>query len=137
MSESSEDHVRLYLNIFQINDKRQRVGDPVKWLIPPAPNMEYVFGRRNGECSVLLPGESVSRQHFMVVVRADGVFIQDMKSANGTWLNGERIRTGFRLVVEELLFRIKPGDVINVGYTEFVVCLEEDTGDSQINIEYN
>lgn len=135
MSESSKDDVRLYLNIFLVNGERQRVGDPVKWLIPPAPNNEYVFGRREGECCVLLPGRSISRQHFMLVVRTDGVFIQDMESANGTWLNGVRIKEGYRMVVEESIVRIKPGDVINVGYTELAVCLEEDNDGCQINIE--
>ena len=33
----------------------------------------------------------MSRQHFAVAPHGDGYAVQDLKSTNGTWLNGKRV----------------------------------------------
>jgi len=53
--------------------------------------------------------EYVSVQHARVESRQDGVWIQDLGSTNGTFVNGDRL-TKPRL--------LKPGDVIRVGQTD-------------------
>lgn len=35
--------------------------------------------------------DNISREHAVFFVRDDGVFLQDMRSTNGTYLNGSRL----------------------------------------------
>jgi len=66
---------------------------------------EYVFGR-GPECHVRPNSELVSRQHCMLTVARDSVCIRDLGSANGTLVNGGRVRE------EQALF---DGDRIQLG----------------------
>ncbi len=69
------------------------------------PRGEYVFGR-GPECHVRANSEIVSRQHCLMAV-ADGVVsIRDLGSANGTLVNGVRVR-GERVLCD--------GDLIQLG----------------------
>ena len=47
---------------------------------------------RQAECDICLESPAVSRLHAHIVCAADGFFIEDRGSSNGTFLNGERIR---------------------------------------------
>ncbi len=66
---------------------------------------------RSRTCDVVIPSAKVSRQHASLS-RVDGeLYIEDLGSANGVWLNGEKvtrakIRTGdsFTISDETLLF---------------------------------
>ncbi len=51
---------------------------------------------------------TISRQHARITVQSDGVFIQDLDSANGTFVNGRRI-TG--------LTPLRAGDTLQIGTT--------------------
>jgi pSer/pThr/pTyr-binding forkhead associated (FHA) protein len=65
------------------------------------------------EVSLADPG--ISRYHCWILLR-DGVpSVEDLASANGTFVNGERVRTARGL---------KPGDVIRVGSTEILFSEE-------------
>ncbi|SKC01227.1 FHA domain-containing protein [Lachnospiraceae bacterium] len=55
---------------------------------------------------------SVSRTHAALKSKGDGVYIEDMHSTNGTFLNGSRVNPG-----EER--RIKDGDIIRIANEEF------------------
>jgi len=46
---------------------------------------------RSRTCDIVLPSAKVSRQHASVVRAGDQWTIEDMGSANGVWINGERI----------------------------------------------
>ncbi len=63
---------------------------------------------RTPDNDVILNDPGVSRHHAYIRVRGQEAWLYDRDSANGTWLNGERI-TGPQLM--------KPGDVIMVGGT--------------------
>ncbi len=76
---------------------------------------EFVFGR-GGECHIRPNSEWVSRQHCLLRVRADGVFLRDLGSTNGTLVNGKR------LIGECALAH---GDQLQIGPLVFEVCLEE------------
>jgi pSer/pThr/pTyr-binding forkhead associated (FHA) protein len=52
---------------------------------------------------------SLSRAHFLLVRKAQGFFVIDLKSENGTWIEGRRVN-GQRLV---------PGQVIRAGQSLF------------------
>ena len=47
-------------------------------------------------------------QHARIEPRQDGVWVEDLGSTNGTFLNGERITAE----------RLEEGDVVRVGQTE-------------------
>ncbi len=70
---------------------------------------ELVLGR--GEtCDVVIPHESISREHVRIKKLKPGYVIFDLKSRNGTYVNG-------RPIVENLL---KEGMVVRIGEVEFV-----------------
>ena len=51
---------------------------------------QTLFGR-NPNCQVVLSDSAVSRHHAQVVVSDEGSFVEDLKSQNGTLLNGDKI----------------------------------------------
>lgn len=59
-----------------------------EFFLAPGP---HEVGREGGSLSVLLPVRQVSRQHATVTVTATGAALQDRGSANGTFVNGERV----------------------------------------------
>ena len=46
---------------------------------------------RTGACTVRVVHPLVSREHCRLEIRADGLFVVDLGSVNGTWLNGTRV----------------------------------------------
>jgi len=65
---------------------------------------------RAGQNDVAIDGdEFASARHVRFEPRHDGVWVQDLGSTNGTYVNGIRIDGARRLV---------PGDVVRVGETE-------------------
>lgn len=70
--------------------------------VPPG---EFVIGR-SPECQLSLDDALVSRRHAILVVNADGVYIEDLGSRNGVLLNGKRISGPSR---------VGDGDHITVG----------------------
>ena len=65
---------------------------------------------RGGQNDVALEGdEFASARHVRIEPRADGIWVQDLDSTNGTFVNGIRI---------EQRRRLDPGDVVRVGETE-------------------
>jgi pSer/pThr/pTyr-binding forkhead associated (FHA) protein len=51
---------------------------------------QVTIGRAK-DCDIVLPGENVSRRHATLFVVSGQVFLEDNKSANGTFLNGEPV----------------------------------------------
>jgi len=71
---------------------------------------ELVVGRTSAD--VVIDDPELSRRHAIVRL-VDGVLqIEDLRSLNGTWVNGERI---------EDVTTLSAGDVVSVGGTMFVV----------------
>lgn len=50
----------------------------------------YIIGR-NDECDIVLPSNSVSRQHARIYVENDRCYIEDLGSANGVIVDGQRV----------------------------------------------
>ena len=68
---------------------------------------------RSGENTISLDGdEFASGQHARIESQRDGVWILDLGSTNGTFVNGARVTTPRRL---------SKGDVVRVGQTDFRV----------------
>lgn len=56
----------------------------------PFPNGSYVIGRSE-DCDVVLVSGRCSRKHARLVVTDEGATLEDLSSANGTFVNGQRI----------------------------------------------
>ena len=52
---------------------------------------ERVTIGRSPDCDIFLDDITVSRLHAIVMGRADGVWVQDQKSLNGTFINRKRV----------------------------------------------
>ena len=71
------------------------------------------IGRRQ-DCDLRVPLADVSRQHCEVIVEHDEIRLVDLESANGTYVNGQRIS-------EQVL---AAGDRLKVGPVVFVVQID-------------
>lgn len=74
---------------------------------------DALIGRGKG-CNLRIASQQVSRQHCQIKIRSPKVFVEDLKSSNGTLLNGERIPA-------EKEMPLKNGSVIEVGPLKLVV----------------
>jgi phosphoserine phosphatase RsbU/P len=63
---------------------------------------------RHADCAICLPAKAVSRQHAQIVKTQGGFEVEDLRSSNGTFLNGNRLTAHNRVVVTER-------DTITVG----------------------
>jgi len=55
-----------------------------------------VIGRRSRDTvsdvpMILIDDARISRQHLEIVAKPDGLYVRDLGSANGTWLNGRQV----------------------------------------------
>jgi len=62
---------------------------------------EMLVGRQQ-DCDIPVPAEEVSRHHARIKPTADGVMVEDLGSANGTYINGKRIQQGLLKAGDEL-----------------------------------
>ncbi|HYM59850.1 MAG TPA: FHA domain-containing protein, partial [Thermoanaerobaculia bacterium] len=83
-------------------------GD-LKGMVVPLIESEYLVGRRQ-ENQIQIPDLGVSGFHARIYRGPDGFAVEDLKSRNGTWLNGTRIFHG----------TLKNGDRLRIGATELV-----------------
>lgn len=54
----------------------------------------YVVGRNPQAADLVLPDNSVSRRHARLMIRGQRLMIEDLGSANGTWLDGRALTPG-------------------------------------------
>lgn len=76
---------------------------------------ELTLGRAAEGVAWRLPDRNVSRRHARFSRASGAVFVEDLGSLTGTWLNGERI-SGRR--------RVRPGDLVEIGDYDLVVAPE-------------
>lgn len=80
----------------------------------PVDSLPVAVGR-GGQNEVPLEGdEFASAQHARFEARRDGLWVEDVGSTNGTFVNGARVTTPRRL---------SKGDIVRVGQTDFRVEL--------------
>jgi len=85
-----------------------------------------IYIGRHTNSQVFLPGKSVSRQHAVIYYTQEGKWVlEDLDSANKTYLNGEAIRKT----------EIKSGDNIRVTDFTIEVNLENGVDTGQIHLE--
>lgn len=76
-----------------------------------------VIGCMAESCNYILEEMGVSRMHAKLIPKLDGLFLLDLNSTNGTYLNGELIESGREYKLEE-------GDMVVFARCEFYVVCE-------------
>src|SRR5690606_15610125 len=71
---------------------------------------ELLVGRQ-ADCDIPVPSEEVSRHHARIKPTSDGVLVEDLGSANGTFVNGKRVQQGL----------LKPGDELRLDTIRFLL----------------
>jgi len=74
---------------------------------------QTVIGRRE-DCDLRIPLKEISRKHALLVVGDKAVSIRDLGSANGTYINNQRVSE----------HKLSPGDHIVVGPVVFTVQID-------------
>lgn len=106
-------------------------GQPVaRWALGET----AVVAGRGADCAVQLLDQRASRQHFTITLRDGNYRLTDLDSANGTFLNGKRVRSELPLADGD---RIKVGQVTLVfeqahakGLKTVIAELEQESQDS-------
>ena len=57
------------------------------WVVDRA---EMVLGR-DETCDIVIPVRQISRQHLRIMMDGGNAFVEDMRSKNGSWVNGYRL----------------------------------------------
>ena len=86
----------------------------------PVQEEKFLIGRHD-KCQLRPKSESVSRQHCVIALHKGRVLIQDLKSRNGTSVNGVQLQP---MKPKSL----KPGDALKIGKLEFEVLIEYGLG---------
>ncbi|MFS8137999.1 MAG: FHA domain-containing protein [Thermomonas sp.] len=74
-----------------------------------------VVGRAD-DASLCLPMDSISRQHARLTPAGDEVLVEDLGSANGTWINGKRISRGQARHGDEIRFDTQRFQLVVPGH---------------------
>lgn len=99
------------------------VGDPQSTTIGLDVRQALVIGRGRGDGSQPVGLDlsahdavqlGVSRQHAVLIPSAEGLFISDLGSTNGTWINGDFLEPGYR-------YPLTAGDRIELGLLKLIV----------------
>lgn len=69
-----------------------------------------VIGRA-AECDISVPADEMSRRHVLVKPTQEGLSVEDLGSANGTYINNKRVSQGF----------LKPGDELRLDAVRFML----------------
>ncbi|MCY4062730.1 MAG: FHA domain-containing protein [Chloroflexi bacterium] len=72
------------------------------WVVDRA---EMLLGREES-CDIVIPVRQISRQHLRIVLEGGSAVVEDLRSKNGTWVNGYRL-TGMR--------ELEDGDEIRIA----------------------
>ena len=73
---------------------------------------QYTLGR-SPDCELCFPNDRrLSRQHLRLNLESDGLWVEDLGSSNGTFVQGRRVQRR----------RLSVGEVLRAGDCELLVC---------------
>ncbi len=86
---------------------------------PIVPDRQIVVGR-SSELDMVLVEDMVSRKHARITMQADQIWIEDLGSTNGTFVNGEKIKRahlkeGDRVLIGTSILKVIAGDAPREG----------------------
>jgi pSer/pThr/pTyr-binding forkhead associated (FHA) protein len=81
----------------------------------PLPMPQFLIGR-DPRCNLRPSSESISKLHCAILHKKDGVYVRDMKSTNGTFINNDRIFGEIK---------VKDGDLLRIGPLVLAFKIEE------------
>jgi len=79
---------------------------------------------RADDAGLLLAGDGISRQHARLTPGDDGVMVEDLGSANGTYLNGQRVTREIARQGDEISFDTQRFRLVAPGQPEPVAALQ-------------
>lgn len=82
----------------------------------------YLLGRSK-TCQIRPKSKQVSRRHCAIVNTGDAVFVKDIGSTTGTYINRQRIEVGEPVEMHD-------GDRLQVGTTRFRLAIEQAAGEA-------
>jgi len=82
----------------------------------PVRGTKFIIGRAE-DASLRPHSDAISRHHCVIVISGEVVGVRDLKSRNGTLVNGEKITSDKRL---------RSGDILSVGPLEFELLIERE-----------
>ncbi len=105
-----------------------RVGSTTHCITGP----QCVLGRDASSCDVIVEHPTVSRRHVRIWLKDEHLFIQDLGSRNGTFVNGEQVK-GECMLGSKGTFRM--GDVEVTACLKRGRCDADDTGVLPVLVE--
>ncbi|MBI5521369.1 MAG: FHA domain-containing protein [Desulfarculus sp.] len=87
---------------------------PDKGLVLELTRRESLLGRGE-DASLRLGDQEASRHHCKLVLAERSLQVEDLGSANGTWINGQRVERG----------QLMHGDVLRVGLSEMALRVDQ------------
>ncbi len=95
---------------------------------PIVPEKQIIVGR-SSDLEMVLVEDMVSRKHAKIQMQADQIWIEDLGSTNGTFVNGEKVKKA----------RLKEGDRVLIGTSILKVVAADSNaqpqGDAKANLE--
>ncbi len=82
-------------------------------LLIPITHFPFMIGRLSGQVDYCLNNPAIGKMHVELKKTEEGIFVTDMNSRNGTWVNGERIEPSRD-------FRLEHGAHLTVANEEFI-----------------
>lgn len=101
------------MSVKQINTVLRALNGELQGLICPI--VEGLTLGRSTDCGLFVPDRRVSREHARFVSDAEQLWLEDLDSHNGTYLNGQRISKA----------EVFNGDLIRVGTAQFTLEARE------------
>jgi pSer/pThr/pTyr-binding forkhead associated (FHA) protein len=85
----------------------------------PVRDKATILGRRP-DCDLCIPLQVVSRRHCQLSQEGNALKVRDLKSSNGTYLNGRKVE-------DEM--DVKPGDNLQIGPLTFAIRIDGQPAD--------
>ena len=92
----------------------------------------YTVGRSDIN-NIHIPHSTISKNHLSIQVKAGKVFLTDLNSSNGTYIDGIQIQSNIEIEFKHLRFPIVCGDSIKVIYINKKFSIRKSSSNSERN----